>query len=766
MTEKNKELSSRQGLITLDDIIHKSMKRRTVLKGGVGLAVTSILTACGGGSGGSALGTVPRSDSATVLSPDLGPQPSPTTSFGLNFESIATSDADQVVVPQGYSARVLYAYGDPIQNDLPEFINDGTENSNEFNSRGGDHHDGMWFFGMNQAGEFDPNSSDRGVLCVNHENITQVLMHPNGPTTDADGNRTDINEVRKEIRSHGVGIFEIVRDDAGQYSVVRDSKYNRRITGETPTIMSGAARGSELLQTKFSPEGYKGRGTLNNCAAGFTPWGTYLTCEENYDLYFRDERNLDRANSTPEALGFDNFLAGIGIRVPGGLYGWATLDAGDGEVDEEFSRFNVTPNPQTDATGDYRNEGNQYGYVVEIDPFNPSAAPRKRTSMGRFAHEGVWTSNLVEGQPPVFYMGDDDQLQYFYKFVSSEIYTGATGESPLELGDRFLNNGTLFVASFDVDELTGEQIGRWIPLTIDNPDLVAASTDINSQFYNLFDTLDWILIHSRAAAFVAGGTPLDRPEWGAVNPETGEVYFTTTNNSDRRDFDDADADAAAAGDQGSRDEVTEFLADREFGVTPSSPRGPNSDGHIIRLREEGDNPAATSFEWDVFVFGAAAEDDVSNNISGLTADNEFTDPDGLYFDLASVLWIQTDGGQPNGNNQMLAALPGNVGDGGFRADDAARVSQNLRRFLVGPVDCEITGIYMTPDRRSLLINIQHPGDGAEFNDAGELVLTGGWPNDSRDATALGEAGVRARSATIVITRDDGGVIGAEDLPAA
>ncbi len=765
MTDKPK-----QGLVTLDDIIHKSIKRRTVLKGSVGLAVTSLLAACGGGSGGSSIES--RSiDGQSLTDGNTGGQITPPSdNLELNFNAVAPSDFDQVIVPEGYNARVLYAYGDPIAEGVTEFANDGSENAASFNSRSGDHHDGMWFFGMDENGAFDPDASDRGVLCVNHENITQVLMHPNGPTTDDQGNRIDLNEVRKEIRSHGIGIFEIIRDESGQYSVNRASPFNRRITGETQTMMTGPARGSELLRTKFSPEGIYGRGTLNNCAAGFTPWGTYLTCEENYDFYFRDDRGLDSANRNPEILGFSNFLAGIGVRIPTGLFGWGTTIAHGEEVGDEFARFNVTPQEGKTATEDYRNEGNQFGYVVEIDPFNPNSMPRKRTALGRFAHEGVWTSNLVEGQPAVFYMGDDDQLQYIYKFVSDEIYNGPqAGETPLETGDRFLNNGTLYVASFDVDD-NSEQVGRWIPLTLDNPDLIAASTDENSQFFGLFDTLDWIIINARAAAFVAGGTPMDRPEWGAVNPATGEVYFTTTNNTDRRSFDDTDETAAAEGDQGSRDEVTEFLANREFGVTPSSPRGPNRDGHITRLREAEDNPAAISFAWDILVFGSSetSEDDQGNtfpnptNFSGLTTStNEFTDPDGLYFDLASVLWIQTDGGQPNGNNQMLAALPGNVGDGGFRAEDSERVNQNLRRFLVGPVDCEITGIYMTPDRRSLLINIQHPGDGAEFNVEGELELTGNWPNDSRDATALGEAGVRARSATICITRDDGGVIGAE-----
>ena len=310
--------------------------------------------------------------------------------------------------------------------------------------------------------------------------------------------------------------------------------------------------------------------------------------------------------------------------------------------------------------------------------------------------------------------------------------------------------------SFSVNS-DGDQVGQWIPLTVDNPALIAASSQ-GRQFEGLFDSLDSIIVHARAAAFAVGATPMDRPEWGAVNPLNGEVYFTLTNNSDRRDFDDSDPVAQAAGDQGSRDEVTEFLADREYGVVPANPRGPNSDGHIIRLREGGDDPTAETFDWEIMLFGAAVEDGPENNISGLVDDNEFTDCDGLFFDPSGLLWIQTDGGQPRGNNQMLLADPGIVGDGGITPENNAN---NLRRFLVGPIDCEITGIDITADRRTLFVNIQHPGDDAEVDDAGIFTFNGNWPNDSRDASVLGSPTTRPRSATVVITRDDGGILGSD-----
>lgn len=735
--------------ITFDDVLTISLSRRNIMKGGVGLAVSSLLAGCGNGSD--------SSDASAFLADQPGGGIGARDTFtSLNFSSISTSDADYVTVPEGHVARVLYAVGDPLNSSLADYSNVGAEAGEEFDFRAGDHHDGMYFFGMDADGNLDINASDRGILCLNHENITQALLHPSGPSTDEDGNRLDVDEVRKEQRAHGVTCVEVRRDAEGQFSIVKDSAYNRRITANTPMDLMGPIRGTSKAYTKYSHDGTKARGTLNNCANGYTPWGTYLTCEENFDLYFRDDRNLDRSNSNPETLSLPNFLSGVGVRVPSGLYGWATLAGHADEIDDEFTRFNVTPG-DIDPSMDYRNESNQFGYIVEIDPFDPTSTPRKRTALGRFAHEGVWPSNIEVGQPVTFYMGDDDQLQYIYKFVSDAIYEGpVAGESPLDTGNRYMDSGTLYVARFDPAESTGTMRGEWLPLVVDNPDL-AATNGADGQFPGAMDSDAWILLNARAAAFAAGGTPMDRPEWGAVN-QNGEVYFTLTNNSDRRSFDDLDPIAAAAGDEGSRDEVTEYLADREFGAVAANPRGPNSDGHIIRLREDNDDPAATAFEWDIFLFGAGSDDDADTNRSGLTPDNEFTDADGLWFDRGNLMWIQTDGGQPNGNNQMLAALVGEVGDGGITADNNA---DNLRRFLVGPIDCEITGISITPDKRSMFINVQHPGDDAELGDDGNFIFNGNWPNDNRDATQIGDATTRPRSATIVITREDGGVLGVD-----
>ena len=662
--------------------IEQLVTRRGVLAGATTISLAGLAGLVLGGCDGDGDATTPAG-------------PSQPAAPAFNFEVVSLNMDDKVTLPLGYRAQVLYAYGDPIVAqathpetgevaDLGHYSRMGTEPYWQWDYRAGDHHDGMHFFGLNDNGELDPNASNRGILCVNHENITQFLMHESAAVSrDAAGVRDSVDEVRKEQRAHGVSCIEVVRDEAtGQFTVVKDSPYNRRITAVTPTELHGPAAGSDLLQTRYSQDGLSGRGTLNNCANGYTPWGTYLTCEENYHIYFKGESPYRNR------------------------YEWAELAGHPDETDDEFGRFDLAATGAS-AAHDFRNEANQFGYVVEIDPRRPDTAPRKRTALGRFAHEGVWTARVVAGEPLVFYTGDDSRFQCIYKFVSAKAYAADNAGTPLDIGDAYMNEGTLYVARFDVDEATRVQAGEWVALDMNNQALVDAG----------FDSLAAILVNTREAASVAGGTPMDRPEWGAVNPRNGEVYFTLTNNT-RRTAEQTDA---------------------------ANPRGPNPDGHIIRLRENGNDPSGTSFAWDIFLFGSGKDSDM--NFSGLTADNEFTDCDGLWFDPAGLLWIQTDGGQPDGNhNQMLAAIPGAVEDGGI---DAGNVDETLRRFLVGPIGCEITGIDMTPDRRSMFINIQHPDE----DDTG-----GHWPA-SDDAATVGTTG-RARSATIVITRDDGGPLGA------
>jgi secreted PhoX family phosphatase len=500
---------------------------------------------------------------------------------------------------------------------------------------------------------------------------------------DAAGNRTVADEVLKEINAHGVAIAEVRKGRTGDWELVR-SIYNRRITAATPMEISGPARGYKKLRTKYSPNGTRTRGTINNCAHGYTPWGTYLTCEENWAGYFS---NRDPAAERPREH------TRYGVSSGFGRYRWETVPGtfpGD-----PYARFNARK-LGANETQDYRNEPNGQGWVVEIDPFNPTAAPIKRTAMGRFGHEGAWVAPPKTGEPVVYYMGDDAQNEYIYKFVTRDVY------NPAKSSGSMLDNGTLYVARFNENGT-----GDWIALDINDPTFADAAAAAGVAFENQAD----VLVNTRLAADVVGPTKMDRPEWGAVHPHTGEVYMTLTNNSGR-----------SAGT-----------------VDAANPRGPNPYGHIIRWREDGNGHGGLTFTWDIFAFGGPLAPDANGQTGSaiardgtalpLTADNIFASPDGLWIDQFGICWIQTDmsGSQltagPFGNNAMLAADT-ETGD--------------VRRFFVGPTGCEVTGVVSTPDGKSMFVNIQHPGEPGPST----------WPT-----------GGRPRSSTVVVTKVDGGIVG-------
>lgn len=421
------------------------------------------------------------------------------------------------------------------------------------------------------------------------------------------------------------------------------------------------------MQTRYSPDGTQSRGTQNNCSNGFTPWGTYLTCEENWAGYFAT-RDADLPRE----------LKRYGLRNTS-RFGWETL-AGD-----EFERFDAT-RKAADAKGDYRNEPNQFGWIVEIDPFDPTSTPVKRTALGRFAHEGLIFAPVKPGRRVVCYSGDDSQNEYIYKYVSRDTFR------PGKRNHRLLDDGTLYVARFNADGS-----GQWLALDINDPAFQQACQKAGVTFADQGD----VLVNTRLAADTVGATKMDRPEWGAVNPDNGEVYFTLTNNTAR--------------------------------TTPDAPnpRPNNAYGHIIRWREQSRDYAGARFNWNLFLLAGPQSDSRGPNGQPLDAGTILASPDGLWFDEDGRLWIQTDmsGSQlasgPFGNNQMLVADP--------------RTGE-MKRFLVGPLGAEITGITATPDFRTLFVNIQHPGEGSTPTN-----LTSTWPDGP---------GRRPRSATVVITRED------------
>ncbi|WP_394374580.1 PhoX family protein [Stutzerimonas frequens] len=582
----------------------------------------------------------------------------------LPFAPVAVTRADTITVPAGYTATTFIPWGTPITGRYPAWLENASNSAEDQAQQVGMHHDGMHFFPMNAR--LGGRQSDHGLLVLNHEYIDAPLLHPNGPTV-VDGKRANVDEVRKEINAHGVSVVEIRRGPRGDWSVLPSSR-NRRITGATPMRIEGPARGHALMRTRYSPSGTSTRGTLNNCSNGHTPWGTYLTCEENWAGYFASaDSELPRE------------LSRYGVRGSG-RYGWETV-AGD-----EFVRFNAT-RTAADASGDYRNEPNTFGWIVEIDPFDPTSTPVKHTALGRFAHEGLVFAPVKPGRPVVCYSGDDSQNEYIYKYVSRDRYR------PQRSDGRLLDDGTLYVARFNPDGS-----GDWLALDYDNPDFQRACEGAGIRFADQGE----VLVNTRLAADIVGATKMDRPEWGAVHPDTGDVYFTLTNNSSREQ------------------------------AIPSNPRTPNAYGHIIHWREASRDFAGTRFNWDLYLLAGPESDSRSPAGRALDGSNIMASPDGLWFDDEGRLWIQTDmsGSQlrtgPFGNNQMLVSDPRNG---------------ETRRFLVGPLGAEVTGITATPDFRTLFVNIQHPGEGSTSKN-----FTSSWPDGT---------GRRPRSATVIISREDG-----------
>lgn len=726
----------------INDLIDQRLQdpgRRSLFRGGMGLAALSFI------GGSPALLAACGADDDPAPAPVPAP-PAPTPSpagparpSALGFVAVAKSTADSVSVAAGYTASVLFRLGDPMTAATPVYANNGTDPAASFEFRAGDHHDGVHYFGMSATGAFSATSSDRGLLVQNHEAITPAFLHPTGQTI-VGGVRTIPDEVLREFYVHGVSIIEVQRATSA-WSYKQDSTFNRRVHTLTDTILSGPAAGTVQMITKYSTNGTRTRGTVNNCANGYTPWYTYLACEENWAGYFRRVVATDNPNRTAkEITSFTRYgVAGTGREL------WATITPDT--ADDLYGRWNAMKlGASADGSDDYRNVANTYGWNVEIDPFSPTgtnSTPKKRTAMGRFAHEGAWPAKAVAGKPVVFYMGCDSRNEYIYKYVSTAAWNPADATLGIAAGDKYLDDGKLYVAKFNADGS-----GQWLELSFGVGNVTAAIPAY--AFANQAD----VLINTRLAADAQGATKMDRPEWGAVDPVNGDVYLTLTNNTEAlRPLSALDG----ANPRHYNDPTTGGTAQRG-----------NPNGHIIRWRES--SPEVLNFQWDIFLFGARASADPTNvNVSGLTADNDFSSPDGLWFSTATnICWVQTDDGAYTDvtNCMLLAALPGGVGDGGVRTITntdalgavqaiqtyvAAPQGTKLRRFLVGPKDCEITGIAETPDGNTLFVNVQHPGENSPVATIGDPnTFTSHWPDGGA---------ARPRSATLVITKNTAGSIG-------
>lgn len=571
----------------------------------------------------------------------------------LNFEPVPASTADMVVVPKGYKATPLMSWGDPIFADAPAFDHSGKQDSRAQARQFGDNTDGMSFF---------PISDDRAVLAINNEYTNyEYLFDHKGAAMTAD-------DVRKAQAAVGVTVVEIVRKN-GKWMIDREGQRNRRITANTPMAITGPAAGSEWLKTKADPKGTLALGTFNNCSNGQTPWGTYLTCEENFDDFFgANEEGTVNADQKR-----------YGIAAKPSDYHWHQHD----------ERFDVTKNP---------NEPNRFGWIVEIDPHNPDSTPMKRTALGRFKHENAAFTLNSDGYA-VVYLGDDERGEHLYRFVSKNRYQKGNDAANRKL----LDEGTLSVAKFDMQDKELKGQGRWIELTFGKNGLTPE---------NGFKNQAEVLIFARRAATHVGATTMDRPEWVAVHPDNQHVFCTLTNNKYR----------------GVKDGQP---------VGGPNPRAKNNYGQILRWMPVHGDHTAEMFAWDLYLIAGnptVHHGDLYAGSDNINANNMFNSPDGLGFDDAGRLWILTDGNYSNkgdfagqGNNQMLCGDP---------------ITGEVQRFLTGPVACEITGLAFSPDHKTMFVGVQHPGEE-------------GAPSHFPDGGST-----KPRSTVMMITRDDGGVIGA------
>lgn len=598
----------------------------------------------------------------------------------FSFESVAVSKEDTVRVPPGYEWKVVYPWGHPLRSDGPAFKPDASNSAAEQELQAGMGHDGMqWFAHPDDA---TGTSSELGLLALNHEYTDQGLLFKEGfnpmqPPT--------VEQVKKSQAAHGISVVAVRRTN-GVWSVV-DSKWNRRITANTEMTLTGPAAGSAEVKTSADPTGLKVFGTMNNCASGKTPWGTYLTCEENFNGVFGTDAPMFHPSDHMNRYG----LTKDGFKKS---YQWWVHDP----------RFDLNKEP---------NEPNRFGYVVEIDPSDPVSIPRKHTGLGRFKHENA-ALTFAADRRVVVYMGDDERNEYIYKFVSKNKYDPANPATNRLL----LTEGTLYVAQFGAN-----QQGKWLALVHGTNGLTVA---------NGFADQASISVRTRQAADRVGATMMDRPEWVAVDPKTQRVYVTLSNNN-RRGQTPASSHTPAG---------PNVANDAKPPIDGANPRADNVYGHILQWDEAGGDAAAESFVWKHF---ALAGDPILNNSVTINGD-PFGSPDGLTFDPRGILWIQTDiststlnqGAYQNlGNNMMLAADPN---------------TRLVRRFLTGPRGCEITGLALTPDFRTMFVNIQHPGEPAsDISDPQNPKKVSDWPD--------GPTGGRPRPATIAITRPDGRPIG-------
>jgi len=634
---------------TYMQLLAEGASRRTVLKGLLASAA----------AGAFALPAL-RAAAQTAASPS-----------SLTFPELARVTDPQDHWPEGYRRQILLRWGDRLFPDAPEFdlaTLDGAAASRQF----GYNNDFTAFIPLD-------GSSEHGLLVVSHEYATPWLMFPGVTDEDWRDLLTDA-QIEAMAATTGVSVVEVAKDGADWHTVL-DSRFNRRIHLGTEMAISGPAAGDDRLKTSADPTGRLVLGTISNCNGGVTPWGTMLSGEEGgMDVFAGDYTTLPDQDLV-ERQGWDE--------EDNDAYGVGRLDA----------RFRYEDEP---------NEWMRFDWVVEIDPFDPEAKPVKRTALGRFTHEGAQVAVAPDGRV-VVYMGDDDDFEYLYRFVTARPWNPDDRAANRDL----LDDGTLSVARFAADGTM-----TWLPL-------VQGTGPLTLE--NGFHTQADVVLRTRFAADLLGATPMDAPEGFMPSAKTGHIYVAMTENEDR----------LPAGEGDAREQVN-----------VANTRAPNPDGHILELMPPGapDAPdhAADVFAWDAFILCGDPADPASGALvhPETTENGWFTDPDNIGIDPAGRLWITTDGPPDAGFNDALYAVD---------TEGPGRALPKL--FYLPPVGSEVCSPAFTPDGGSMFISVQHPG---------ELRL-----EDAEDATSIADAGTSwpdfdggpARPSLVVLTREDGGVVG-------
>ncbi|MET9799693.1 PhoX family phosphatase [Streptomyces sp. NPDC006368] len=642
------------------DVIAGALSRRSMMRAAA--AVTVAATAGGvvvGGSDGTAVAATPRTGTTPHTGATAG------GARGLRFSPVAPNTDDKVTVPDGYAQSIVIRWGEPILRGAPAFDADKQT-------------------AAAQAGQFGYNNDflsllplkgERGrqVLVANHEYTDEILMFkgydPENPTRE---------QVEIAWAAHGLSVVVVQEEHrSGRLTPVTRHPLNRRLTATSEFELTGPAAGGALLRTSADPTGRKVHGTLNNCAGGTTPWGTTLHGEENFNQYF-----ANGSSATDKRYGI-----------------------GTGATERKWERFDKRFDVRQEP-----NESHRFGWVVELDPYDPDSTPRKRTALGRFKHEAAQPRLTADGRP-VVYMGDDERFDYFYKFVSSKRMMKGTSRRAREHNLTLLDEGTLYVAKLtgdspqDIDgtgklpndgEFDGS--GHWIPLATGNTSHVPGMT------------AEEVYVFTRLAGDKVGATKMDRPEDVEPSPRTGRVYVALTNNKDR----------GAAG---------------KAGADEANPRNANKHGHVLELAEHWDDPASDGFAWRLFLVAGDPEDPATY-FAGYPKEkvSPISCPDNVAFDPYGNLWISTDGNQLGSHDGLFA-----VATQGERRGE-------LKQFLTVPTGAETCGPIIQ-DRR-VLVAVQHPG---EVDGASVEKPASSWPDGP---------GRIVRPSVVAVYREDGRHIGA------